>query len=381
MSSSRGSRTEKPTPQREKKAREKGQIARSKDLAGSLATAAGLLVAGSQAVVFVRAWRGFLGGTLAGHGAGTAGSLMPAAWLVLGSTGAIAGTAWIMALSGSLVQGGFVFAPTALQPKIGRFNPVGQLKRMVSVTALAHLGKSLVPLSVMLYFAVTLMARDWGQIQGMARMHASALTAFVTQRGYELAWKCALVMMAWSVVDYIAEYSRVRGELKMSKQEIMEEHKESEGHPAIKARIRRLQRQMRRRQMLKEAEHASVVITNPTHFAVALEYLPEMAAPTVVAKGQNKLALQIRQLALWQRIPLVENPPLAQALYRAVEVGQTIPPKLYAVVAEVLALVWQAEAQEQAREQAKNQARAQEQAQAQTQARSAPSQGASGSTL
>ena len=360
MSSSSGSRTEKPTPQREKKAREKGQIARSKDLAGSLAAAAGLLVAGSQAVVFVRAWRGFLGGTLAaGPGAGTAAALTPAAWLVMGSTGAIAGTAWIVALAGSLVQGGFVFAPTALQPKFERFNPAGQLKRLVSATALSHLGKSLVPLSIMLYFAVALMARDWGQMQGMARMHASALTGFVTDRGLELAWKCSLAMLGWSGVDYLAEYARVRGELKMSKQEIMEEHKESEGHPAIKARIRRLQRQMRRRQMLKDAEKASVVITNPTHFAVALEYRQDMAAPTVVAKGQNKLALQVRQLAIWQRIPLVENPPLAQALYRTVEVGQSIPPKLYAVVAEVLALVWQAEAQAQARDHARNPAQAQ----------------------
>jgi len=359
MSSSSGSRTEKPTPQREKKAREKGQVARSKDMAGSLATAAGLLVAGSQAVVFARAWRGFLGGTLAASRAGeTSSALTPAAWLVLGSTGAIAGTAWLMALSGSLVQGGFVFAPTALQPKIERFNPGAQLKRMVSATALAHLGKSLVPLSIMLYLAVTLMARDWGQLQGMARMQASALTSFVMTRVFELAWKCSLVMLSWSVVDYMAEYSRVRGELKMSKQEIVEEHKESEGHPAVKARIRRLQRQMRRRQMMKHAERASVVITNPTHFAVALEYRPDMPAPTVVAKGQNKLAQQIRQLAIWQQIPLVENPPLAQALYRAVEVGQSIPPKLYAVVAEVLALVWQAEAQAQARDQARAQTQA-----------------------
>ena len=130
----------------------------------------------------------------------------------------------------------------------------------------------------------------------------------------------------------------------MSKQEILEEYKETEGHPAIKARVRRLQRQLRRRRMMKDAERASVVVTNPTHFAVALEYRADMAAPTVVAKGQNLLAQQLRQLAIWREIPVVENPPLAQALYRSVEVGQAIPPKLYAVVAEVLALVWRAQA-------------------------------------
>ena len=139
----------------------------------------------------------------------------------------------------------------------------------------------------------------------------------------------------------------------MSRQELQEEYKETEGHPAIKARLRRLQRQVRRRRMLRDAERASVLITNPTHFAVALEYRADMAAPAVVAKGRNLLAQQIRQMALWREIPIVENPPLAQALYRTVEVGQAIPPKLYAVVAEALALVWRAEAQAAAQAEAR----------------------------
>jgi len=354
MSSTSGSRTEKPTPRRQQKAREQGQVARSRDLAASLALLAGLLVMGWQAAALAQAWRGFFVSTLAaGPGELGAAALAPAAWLVLRSTFMIAGAAWIMALSGSLAQGGVVFATAALEPKIERFSPGSQVKRLVSVTALAHLGKSLVPLSVMAYLAVALMVRDWPQILGLARLHAAALAVFVFAHLFELAWKCALVLLGWSGIDYFAERQRLQGQLRMSKQEILEEYKESEGNPAIKARVRRLQRQVRRRRMMKNAERASVVVTNPTHYAVALEYRADMAAPAVVAKGQNLLAQQLRQLAHWREIPIVENPPLAQALYRSVEVGQAIPPKLYAVVAEVLAIVWRAQAQAEAQAQAR----------------------------
>jgi flagellar biosynthetic protein FlhB len=129
----------------------------------------------------------------------------------------------------------------------------------------------------------------------------------------------------------------------MSKQNQKDEFKEMEGHPAIKQRIRRLQRQTRRRRMLKDVERAAVVITNPTEFAVALEYRMEMDAPIVVAKGRNLLAAQIQEIARRAGIPMIENPPLAHALYRAVEVGQAIPAKLYTVVAEILAAIWRAQ--------------------------------------
>ena len=135
----------------------------------------------------------------------------------------------------------------------------------------------------------------------------------------------------------------------MSKQEIREEMKQNDGNPATKGRIRRLQRQARRRRMLQATKNATVVIANPTHFAVALEYRDEMAAPTVVAKGQNLLAQQIKEIARWEGIPIIENPPLAQSLYRTVEVGQAIPEKLYAAVAEILAYIFRMNAQQQAR--------------------------------
>jgi flagellar biosynthetic protein FlhB len=161
---------------------------------------------------------------------------------------------------------------------------------------------------------------------------------------FELAWKASLILLAWSAADYFLERWRHENDLKMSRQDLRDEFKETEGSATVKGRIRRLQRQARRRRMLKEVERAAVVITNPTEFAIALEFNVQMEAPVVVAKGRNLLAAQIREVAVWHGIPLVENPPLAHALYRAVEVGQAIPPKLYAVVAEILAAIWRAQA-------------------------------------
>jgi len=144
----------------------------------------------------------------------------------------------------------------------------------------------------------------------------------------------------------------------MSRQDILDEFKETEGNPTVKARIRRLQRQVRRRRMLKDVPRAAFVITNPNEFAVALEFTADMAAPLVVAKGRNLLAAEIKRVARWHGIPLVENPPLAHALYRAVEIGQSIPPKLYRVVAEVLAAIYRVQAQVAAAHQTEGEASA-----------------------
>jgi flagellar biosynthetic protein FlhB len=180
----------------------------------------------------------------------------------------------------------------------------------------------------------------------------------------EASWKCGLVLFLWAVVDYFAKRRKFETDLRMTQQELREEVKESEGNPQIKARIRKLQRQVRRKQMLENVKRAAVVITNPTEYAIALEYNDRLVAPVVVAKGRNLLAQQIRDTALWHDVPTVENVPLAHALYRTAEVGQAIPAKLYAAVAEVLAFIFRA----QARAKAEAKARAQGQAKAQPRA-------------
>jgi len=158
---------------------------------------------------------------------------------------------------------------------------------------------------------------------------------------WEVLWKAAAVFLLFGVVDFFRQTRRFMKEMRMTKQEVRDELKESEVNPQIKMRIRRIQRDLRRRKMMKEVPTATAVIVNPTHYAVAIRYRHEaMATPVVVAKGKNYLAARIRQLAVESQVPLIENPPLAQALYKSVEVGQEIPPHLYRAVAEILAYIY-----------------------------------------
>jgi flagellar biosynthetic protein FlhB len=175
-------------------------------------------------------------------------------------------------------------------------------------------------------------------------LSSRGMLGFTSGRIFEVAWKSALVLLIWAMLDYLFERQHLSSQLKMSRQEVVDEYKESEGNPIIKGRIRRLQRQVRRRRMLEDTKRATVVITNPTEYAVALEYRPDMPAPVVIAKGRNLLAAQIKEIARWENIPMVENLPLAHTLYRTVEVGQSIPAKLYTVLAEILAAVYRAQA-------------------------------------
>jgi flagellar biosynthetic protein FlhB len=156
-----------------------------------------------------------------------------------------------------------------------------------------------------------------------------------------LLWRAAAVFFIFGCVDLFREHRKFMGELKMTKQEIKEEHKQSEGDPHTKMRIRRIQRDQARKRMMQNVPTATAVIVNPTHYSVAIKYDPDtMVAPLVVAKGKNYLALRIRQIALENQVPLIENPPLARGLYKAVDVGQEIPPHLYKAVAEILAYIF-----------------------------------------
>jgi flagellar biosynthetic protein FlhB len=339
------SRTERATPRRRQKAREQGQVPRSRDLMSGLGTMAGVLLLSWQIPTFAAGWRTLLRHEL--DSAATRPDQLLPAWhnelFIFRGVAIAAGLSWLAATVGGVAQGGLLFAPAALAPSLGRLSPASRLEQLFSLSALSRLLKSLLPVAMIVYLAVTLVARDWMHLPGLLHGSGSGLVAFTVQHLYEILWKAALVLLVWSAADYLFERWRHENELKMSRQDLRDEFKETEGNPAIKQRIRRLQRQARRRCMLKDVERAAVVITNPTEFAVALEFNLEMEAPVVVAKGRNLLAAQIREVALWHRIPLVENPPLAHALYRAVEVGQAIPPKLYAVVAEILAAIWRAQ--------------------------------------
>jgi flagellar biosynthetic protein FlhB len=275
-------------------------------------------------------WRNLLERTLncAIHSDMAAGTpvLKWVAWRVFVLTGPSLAMTWLVALAGSFTLGGFVVAPGALAPKPQRLNPANNLQKLFSLGGLQGLLKSLIPSAFVLYIAVSIMVRDWG---------------WMLTRIFEISWKGALVFALWSGFDLLIARLNFERQLRMTRQEVREDFKETEGHPAIRGRIRRLQREMRRRRMLRDVARATVVVTNPNEYAVALEYKPEvMAAPMVVAKGRNLFAQKIKREARWLGIPVVQNPPLAQALYRATEVGQTIPAKLYTAVAEILAFIY-----------------------------------------
>jgi flagellar biosynthesis protein FlhB len=339
-------KTEKATPRRRQKAREQGQVVRSRDLVAGLATMAAVMVLAWQLPTFASEWRRMLEREV--DNAAIHPEQAVPAWrndmAVFDSVALAASLSWILAMIGSLAQGGMVFSAAPLSPDLSRLSPASHMKQLFSPSALSRLLKSLLPAAMITYLAVGVVARDWAHFPALLHTGRSGLLAFTASQVFEVAWKAALVMLVWSAADYFLERRRQENDLKMSRQDLRDEYKESEGNPAVKQRIRRLQRQARRNRMLKDVERAAVVITNPTHFAIALEYGVEMEAPVLVAKGRNLLAVQIKDVARWHGIPLVENPPLAHALYRAVEVGQAIPPKLYTVVAEILAAIWRAQA-------------------------------------
>ncbi len=341
------SKTEQATPRRRQKAREKGQVPRSRELSSSLAAAATLAVLAWKVPEFSVQWKLLLRDSLlwAGDAESFSAVLRPS-WNSLRAfqTAALAtGLSWLVAVLASMAQGGLVVAPSSLALRADRLSPAAKMKQLFSLTGLSNLLKSLIPVTAIVVLAAGVLLRDWQSILLLPYRGGWQITIFTLTRLGEVGWKARLVLLAWAGADYLFQRVNFERDLRMSRQELLDEFKETEGHPTIKARIRRLQRQVRRRRMLKDTEKATVVVTNPSEFAVALEYRAEMPAPVVVAKGRNLLAQQIKQVARWHEVPIVENPPLAHALYRAVEVGQSIPPKLYAVVADVLALIYRAQ--------------------------------------
>jgi flagellar biosynthetic protein FlhB len=251
-------------------------------------------------------------------------------------------TGGILVLTGlafQLASTGFAMSLQGLVPKGSNFNVISKLKSapQKGFAAALQAVALLMLLGLTLYWVT---ARDLNRLLlvplsslevGMGEMRSLCLTVL---------WKAAAFFVLFGMIDFARQRRRFSKQMKMSKQDVRDEQKTTEGNPQIKMRIRRLQRDTRRRRMMEDIKTATALIVNPTHYAVAIRYHHEsMAAPVVVAKGKNYLAGRIRARALSHQIPLVENPPLAQALYKSVEVGQQIPPHLYRAVAEILAYI------------------------------------------
>jgi flagellar biosynthetic protein FlhB len=242
--------------------------------------------------------------------------------------------------------GGVEIHPNAIEPRFTKLNPVTNLGHLFSLQSATRVMKSLVPAAAMVVIG-------WSALKTlMLSMPVLSLgrlsTTFST--AYNLALDAAWITLAWSALDYAIEWRSWNERLKMSKQELREEMKDSMGNPQTKGRVRQIQRAMRKRKVKADMSRASVVITNPTHYAVALEFSFEtMQAPTVLAKGRDLLAAEIREEARWAGIPIIENPPLARSLYRTVEPGQSIPFELYAAVAGILAYLYRQKVEERLR--------------------------------
>jgi flagellar biosynthetic protein FlhB len=267
--------------------------------------------------------------------------------LILGPVGLVMATVAVGALGAGLVQsGGINIHAGSVGFKLDRINPLNNARNLFSLRAVARLGKSMLPVALLGVFAGQRIAR-----QMTIPPFSTARLELLGSDVFGLLEAAAWLMFGWAVVDYLVEWQSRESRLKMSKQDLREEMKETEGSPQIRSRIRGLQRQMRRRKVKADVSRAAVVLTNPTHYAVALGFdFTNMDAPRVMAKGRNLLAEEIKAEARWAGVPIFENRPLARSLYRSVEVGQAIPVDLYAAVAAILAYMYRQRVEEELRE-------------------------------
>lgn len=347
-------RTEQPTPKRLQEAREKGQVPRSMDLN----TAAVVLVGTVGLLLFGKHVAGGLIESMRSALMLTRDEALDESW-ALAAFGRVAAQAMlaclpvlaltlIAALVAPLLIGGWNISSQALTPSFSRINPLNGVRRIFSARSIVELVKAFAKFGVVALVAVIFLWMNAGALLGLGMQPVESA---IVQAG--ALSTSALVVLAGSLgliaaVDVPWQLWQHKKQLRMTKQEIREEYKESEGSPEIKGRIRSMQQELARRRMMQEVPKADVVVVNPTHYAVALRYDEKrMRAPVVVAKGVDAVAARIREVATEHRVPIFEAPPLARALYRNVDLGEEIPASLYVAVAQVLTYVYQLRAAQQ----------------------------------
>ncbi|MGN0141335.1 MAG: flagellar biosynthesis protein FlhB [Roseburia sp.] len=241
----------------------------------------------------------------------------------------------------SVLQVGWKVTAKPLKPKPDKFNPINGFKRIISKDSLFELAKSILKIFLIVYVAYTSIRGDADKIFILYDMPLNQAIAFCGDIVINTGFKISLVYLIVGIADFIYQKFRFKEDMKMTKQEVKDEYKNTEGNPEIKGRQRQRMREASRKRMMQDVPKADVVITNPTHFAVAIKYEAEKArAPVVLAKGEDYLAQKIKEAAKENGIEIVENKPLARMLYANVEIGEEIPPELYQAVAEVLAMVY-----------------------------------------
>ncbi len=341
-------KTEKPTPKRRSQAREKGQVAKSTELGSFGVLTAGLLCMWMMGGAIYDQITGMLSHSL-GHVAETRLNIADVQNLSVNVMGQffkivfpfLLATA-VLAILLNIVQTGFMIAPSRLKPDLKKMNPIQGLKKFVSMRMLVDVFKNTGKIVFVGMVAYLVLADEIKNLPNLGKLGSVAASLlYILDVCLRIFMWCILAMLILAIADYAYQKYDFEKNLKMSKQEIKDEFKQTEGDPQVKGRIRQMQREAAHKRMMTKVPEADVVITNPTHLAVALVYKAgDMDAPQVLAKGQNKIAEKIKQIARENDVPIVEDKPLAQALYKAVEVGQYIPYEMFEAVATLLAHVY-----------------------------------------
>ena len=341
-------RTEKATAKRRQKARQKGQVAQSREIPSVLIlmTALGFFYFGGSWMFWNLS--GFVGGVyqdLDTLRLNTVSDLNAFSVDIFANLFSILSPFFvailIVGMVGNITQVGFEFHGEPLKPKLTKLNPIAGFKRFVSLRSLVELIKSIMKLLIIGGISYGLIKAEIPRFPPLMQQGVGEILLFIAQVSFKILFFVCLALIILAVLDYIYQRWQFEQTIKMTKQEVKDERKQTEGDPKVKSRIRKAQIEMAARRMMEAVPEADVVITNPVHLAVALKFeASEMAAPTVVAKGAGYIAERIKEIANEHQVPIIEDKPLAQTLFKMVEIGEFIPVELYRAVAEILAYVY-----------------------------------------
>jgi len=343
-----GERTEAPSSKKLSESRQKGQVPKSQDLAGAFSLFGGLivfLVFGSTIMqLFARVMRKMLGGEIASD-IRSVDSIYEASKIVIYDTFVTIAPVMviiaIVAYVGNFMQVGWLVTLEPLQPKLNKLSPLSGIKRIFGVRGLVKTVVNTIKLVVMILVSYLVISADIDAIAVLPKLTPLAGLMAILRMIFQLAIILAILLLFIAMIDYFYQRFQHNKDLRMSKQEVKDERKTMEGDPMLKGRRRQMAREIVMQQIGASVPDADVIVTNPTHFSVAIKYDPEnMGAPRVTAKGADLIAFRIRQIARQNKVPIVERPPLARALYWGIEVGQEISLEHYEAVAELLAFVY-----------------------------------------
>lgn len=342
-----GDKTEKATPKRRQEARSRGQVAKSQDLNAAAILLAALFALSAWAPSMVNSIAASMRQTLAlvatpqvvsAHGVGPV--FLSAAKTVASVVGPVAGTCLAVGLIANVAQVKWKPSLKALKPDPKRINPLNGAKNLFGPNMLFETGKNLFKVAAVGGITAFAVIPKLSQLAALTGMSPAALLPMLAQTALSIAQRAGMAYVVIAVLDYFWQRHRHEKSLKMNKQEVKDEAKAYSAPPEVRSALKRRQLQAARARMMSAVPEADVVVTNPTHFAVALSYDGSKTAPEVVAKGQDLVAAQIRRIAAEHDVPVVSDPPLARSLHAHVEIGQEIPEEFFAAVAQLLAFVY-----------------------------------------